>query len=423
MLTENSRKKLIIIDPVVHSVGNRVFTHFLANHLKGAFDITFVSTFGFNPAALAPQDVNHIRLADDTYGYHLIDRLYKAFPRLSLTGWGIYIFLFSMLVFGDLVRRRLLTGSEVIYLIDIDPFVALVFSPFIKQRMVLELSTNPALFQNARHLVQKRGGLKLIIHACRLVLNPFIKCYIHRQNICIASSEEFAEKFAGGPIEPAIVNIPVPINRVVPSPAAVSAMQRRLTANGVAPGDRIVLMFGINHLSKDYTTVFRSLAHVNGSTRFKLIVAGHQKFKNANDPYLLKRTYDRHDRVIILDIFFSEEDKAALYYCSDLALIALVGSFFYPSATLNDAIGAGTPVIAADTGFVGKTVRSGGIGRTYRCGDWRDLGAALSHFPDRASRDYADMSRNMETLCQRFSWQEIARTYIQHLTPGERVAE
>lgn len=412
MGARKTKQKLVIVDPVIHSVGNRIFCANLCNELKAELNIIVISPFGFKPDELTPQGVNCEILSRSSSKYKAVERLFQTLTSSSATIWGIQIFIFSFMILMDLLLRRRLTGSATLYLIDMDPFLSVIFAGLVSNKVVLDLATNLALFQNPKYIKRKKGINRALIRLCRIILIPFIPKFVRKNNKLIASSQQFSSTFSDTVVEDAVVDIPVPVRMVTVKESAADRIKAILSGYNVDSDAKKLLMFGVNHVSKDYATIFKSLDLLNRHEKIKLIIAGRQRFDNANNPYRLKAEHDVEDNtVLILDRFFSEDDKAALFKAVDIVLIPLPVTFIYPSATLNDAIGVNSPVIAGDTGFVGKTVKDNLIGYTYNCGDHEDLASKIVSFPARGTEAYDRMASNMRTLSGRYSWQKIAQRY------------
>lgn len=412
MGARNTKKKLVLADPVIHSVGNRIFCANLCNELKADLNIIVISPFGFKPDELTPQGIKCEVLSRSSGKYKAAERLFQTLTSSSATIWGLQIFIFSFMILADLLRRPGLTRSATLYLIDMDPFLSVIFSGLVSNKVVLDLSTNLALFQNPKYIKRKKGINRALIRLCRIILIPFIPKFVRNNNKLIASSQQFSSRFSDTVVEDAVVDIPVPIRTVTLKESAAGRIKSIFSRYHVDSDAKKLLIFGVNHISKDYATIFKSLDLLNRHEKIKLIIAGRQRFDNTNNPYRLKAEHDaENDTVLILDRFFSEDDKAALFKAVDIVLIPLPATFIYPSATLNDAIGVNSPVIAGDTGFVGKTVKENAIGYTYNCGDHEDLASKIVNFPARGSEAYDRMASNMRTLSGRYSWEKIAQRY------------
>jgi hypothetical protein len=93
-------------------------------------------------------------------------------------------------------------------------------------------------------------------------------------------------------------------------------------------------------------------------------------------------------RARMIDRFVPEAEFMECFAASDWVLIPYRG-FRFSSGILANAIGAGRPVIAGESGLVGRWVRERGLGMTVRTTGARDLAACIAG----ASRDLAAACR------------------------------
>ena len=140
------------------------------------------------------------------------------------------------------------------------------------------------------------------------------------------------------------------------------------------PKDKtILLVFGIGHSGKSYETIVRTTKNLNSNC--KVLFAG--RSLPANDAKLLSKKYNCEDSIIIFDKYISDTEHPYFFYAADYVILSYKKEFFEYSAVLLDAIKYGLPVIACDAFWIGKMVKTNGLGKTFATEDPNSLEKAI----------------------------------------------
>jgi glycosyltransferase involved in cell wall biosynthesis len=131
---------------------------------------------------------------------------------------------------------------------------------------------------------------------------------------------------------------------------------------GIAPGERVGLLFGASHPGKDVDVVFRTFAGLSG---WRLLTGGQVGGEPAD-----------------------EATRDLLYSAADVVVLSFVADLDRDSGGLMDAIGWGVPVVCSDRSIPADLVREYRLGTIFTPGDGASLRAALAGVPSEiAPRD------------------------------------
>lgn len=219
-----------------------------------------------------------------------------------------------------------------------------------------------------------------------------------------ANRAQLAERF----------EIPIGRIRVVPHgsydvfrthPVDRTAARRLLGVPHDAP---VVLFFGEIRREKNLDGLVRALAPVRRRVPdAMLLIAG--KLRHF-DPELVTDELDRlglRDAVDFRPVFVDDAHVDAYFAACDV--VALPYRDITQSGVVFQAMTAGRPVVATDTGGLGHTVREAGCGLVVPVDDEAALAGALAELlsdPDRA-RELGERGR--EAAATTFSWERCAR--------------
>lgn len=145
---------------------------------------------------------------------------------------------------------------------------------------------------------------------------------------------------------------------------------------GLAPTDRVALMFGTPHARKDPEPVWQAFAELPD---WKLVIAG----SGAADAYRDWRSRQANVSAVpvLFEGFVYDDLRTDLYSAADLAVLSFVSGATSDSATINDAISYGIPVVASSPGFVADAVLRLGIGTVFDAGVSSSLSKAVARAP------------------------------------------
>jgi len=184
------------------------------------------------------------------------------------------------------------------------------------------------------------------------------------------------------------------------------AAARRLL--GVPAEAPVVLFFGEIRREKNLDGLVRAMASVRQRVPdAHLLAAG--KLRHF-DPELVTRELDRLDLREAVDfrpVFVDDAHVDAYFAAADV--VALPYRDITQSGVVFQAMTAGRPVVATDTGALGHTVREAGSGLVVPVDDEAALATALADLladPDRA-REFGDRGRHAAATT--FSWERCAR--------------
>jgi glycosyltransferase involved in cell wall biosynthesis len=166
----------------------------------------------------------------------------------------------------------------------------------------------------------------------------------------------------------------VPFLRPVPIPIAGCTRRERIpdarARLGIAPDERVGLLFGASHPGKDVDVVFRTFASLSG---WRLVTGGQLGGEVAD-----------------------EAARALLYSAADVVVLSFVADLDRDSGGLMDAIGWGVPVVCSDHSMPADIVREYHLGAIFAPGDQESLRRALAEVPQQI--DPRDLERARHEL-------------------------
>lgn len=144
--------------------------------------------------------------------------------------------------------------------------------------------------------------------------------------------------------------------------------------------DICILLFGINHASKDTSTLLQSLRLLRSRKlkifrRIRLIVAGVQV--TDGDRITGEEISKEFQRVTVLNQNISEEHKIMLYDLCDFAFAGFKTSFTSSSGTINDCLELQTPVITSSHLEISNYLVSHEAATLYEAEDSESLYTAI----------------------------------------------
>ncbi|HOX24381.1 MAG TPA: glycosyltransferase family 4 protein [Candidatus Krumholzibacteria bacterium] len=177
---------------------------------------------------------------------------------------------------------------------------------------------------------------------------------------------------------------------------------------GIPAGAPLVLFFGEIRREKNLDGLVRAMAAVRERVPdARLLAAGRLRHL---DPAVITAEIDRLDLRGAVDfrpVFVEDAQVDAYFAAADVVALPYRG--ITQSGVVFQAMTAGRPVVATDTGALGHTVRESGCGRVVPAGDDQALADALADLladPARAA-EYGERGR--AAAAGAFSWERCAR--------------
>lgn len=208
-----------------------------------------------------------------------------------------------------------------------------------------------------------------------------------------------------------ITVVPLGANTAMPNTALTPAAARERL--GLAPGDRVLLAFGLIRPYKGLEYLVRALAVLaRGDSRYKLVIAGRPRFGDEDYWELVQREIGAAglaDRVA-QHIEFVGEGEAEVFFKAADAMV-LPYTHIYDSGVLWTGFSFGLPAIATDVGSMAEAIREGENGCLCPPRDPAALAAAIERYF--ASPLYADLGRARLAIAaeakRTHSWTAVAR--------------
>ena len=173
---------------------------------------------------------------------------------------------------------------------------------------------------------------------------------------------------------------------------------------GLPQGERLALLFGVNHPEKDSELVWEAFA---STSDWRLIVAG-AKSADAYRVWASSRA-EPETQPILFDGFADEATRSCHFAACDVVVISFKPGKPSDSGSLVDAIAWGKAIVCSDGCPTAEVVRTYGLGRVFELGNVQSLvesldGAALHPDPEgleRARKEFSSSAiarRNLAAL-------------------------
>jgi glycosyltransferase involved in cell wall biosynthesis len=177
---------------------------------------------------------------------------------------------------------------------------------------------------------------------------------------------------------------------------------------GVPADDPLVLFFGEIRREKNLDGLIRAMAQVRRRVpRARLLAAG--KLRHV-DPMLFITEIQRHglrEAVDLRPVYVDDAHVDAHFAAADV--VALPYRDITQSGVVFQAMTAGKPVVATDTGALGHTVREAGCGLVVPVGDDDALARAIADVLVNPERAGFLGAAGLEAAATTFSWKRCAR--------------
>jgi glycosyltransferase involved in cell wall biosynthesis len=243
----------------------------------------------------------------------------------------------------------------------------------------------------------------------RLLENQLSRWVVRLRNTSyVTDGERLADDYRETGFEGSLRYIP-PVGVIPKSTPPVSRCREQLH---LSPTAVVLLVFGVGHAGKDYSTIFRALqARADaGGDEMTILFAG--RSTAGNDPRALARAYHLEGQVSVHDAFIPKERVPIYFGAADCVLMSYVDAFSMDSGVLADAMAFGKPVIASDVGSVGRSVRDRGFGLVFAPNDAQGLRSRIDEFVRLSSEERSALANRAREAGRGMSWKNIARAHL-----------
>lgn len=225
--------------------------------------------------------------------------------------------------------------------------------------------------------------------------------------ICYTNSVRYS--YSGRPFYRKIVYMFRGVAAPEPGTLTPYEARRRL---GLPQDGTIFLNFGINHRDKNFEVIFQAAKDL--SEPCNLLFAGRiQSAFQENNPLRLARKYGLYQNVIIVDRYLTDEEVKTYFNAADAAIISHRKDFKGASGVLSAAAQYYLPVIAADTGEIGKAVKGYQLGLTFEAENPHSLRVAILSFLNLSEEQKQEIKMNLSHFARTHSWQQVAQRHIE----------
>jgi glycosyltransferase involved in cell wall biosynthesis len=177
---------------------------------------------------------------------------------------------------------------------------------------------------------------------------------------------------------------------------------------GVRAGVPLVLFFGEIRAEKNLDGLVRAMAAVREQVPdAQLLAAGKVRHVDPADIQAEITRLGLQDAVDLRPVYVDDAHVDAHFAAADV--VALPYREITQSGVVFQAMTAGTPVVATDTGGLGHTVREAGCGLVVPAGDEAALARALAELLGDPAKRQALGEKGREAAATTYSWEACAR--------------
>jgi len=169
-------------------------------------------------------------------------------------------------------------------------------------------------------------------------------------------------------------------------------------------------MFGAMRTVKGLDDLIDAVALL-GPNRIRVLVAGEATLDF--DP--VQRAAERGcaDDFLFHMRYIPDEEKDAFFRAADLAVLPYKGFFHGESGVLAHTSEYGLPVVASDTGELGKRVREQGLGLLCEPDNAASLAAALRRFVALQPEERRELRARVATYAASNTWARVAQRHVE----------
>jgi D-inositol-3-phosphate glycosyltransferase len=183
---------------------------------------------------------------------------------------------------------------------------------------------------------------------------------------------------------------------------------------GIAPQDRVLLLFGGVRPYKGYEVVLQALTRLGtAKDPWLLIVAGGSPPRERFYRQMLQ-DYVEHEGLHSLVRFYGRvsDDEVELFFeAADVLILPYIAADFQ-SGVLFLAYRFGIPIIASNVGSFPEEIENGVRGYIFRTGDSVDLAAKIQQFYQELYKQPATRQYIQQYAMEKYSWERIGRTML-----------
>jgi len=223
---------------------------------------------------------------------------------------------------------------------------------------------------------------------------------LHRLFVHSARIKRLLLEVYGPTVDTRIVVVPDPS----PTPKGLSAAVARQEL-GLPPDGPVLLFFGALRSDKGPDILLDALRLLDGDWR--AVVVGRPSAIGHAEVETYRKTLSHPDRLIPRLGFVQEEDVDRYFAAADVIVLPYRRTFRGTSGVLQHAAAAGKPVIAADVGDIGPTVREQALGLVVEPESSQALARALRTFLRAAQRFQKDVEPRARAYASASDWRVL----------------
>ena len=207
----------------------------------------------------------------------------------------------------------------------------------------------------------------------------------------VVQTEEWASAWAS--LAPFIATEVIPLTGARTC-ASIPGARARL---GLAPDERVALMFGAVHPEKDCSVVWRAFTELPD---WRLLIVG-----TVAGAYTASLEHLRlGQRPIVIDGYVDNAWRDLAYAAADVVVLSFRPNHYRDSGVLADAIAWGVPVVCSTSSASAECVAEYGLGVAFESGDASSLVRAVSSIPRVRPEDVERARRALSNVAVARRW-------------------
>jgi glycosyltransferase involved in cell wall biosynthesis len=403
--------KVLVINPIAHYPGHpAAYLPQLIRGLQGnGCEVSLVTFCGLRENAQLAADRQYTAVRELAWAGTLLRR--SGYRQLG--GWKEK-FHDLWMSFCCLILARRIMGQvpfDAIHLQDGEPFINILLS------MNNQVRTIVPMFHGYAYLIQRKairqeGLARVLVELVRFTVALPLRLFLKNGHSFVVHSKFDRALHQGTRMAEKVSYIPVP---VVDVPPRQSGAHSRKTARGqlsLPDGATVFLVFGINHVGKNYRCIFEALKHWSDRGDVLVMFAGEIAYKGnpMNDADLLESEY-RTNRVRIVDTFIPSGELPTYFDAADAIILSYQRRVMASSGVLSDACGYAVPVLASNRGLVGSWVENYRLGLVFGAEDADALRREMERFLYMSEAEKERIRANLKQFAKENSWSRAGSAY------------
>jgi len=168
----------------------------------------------------------------------------------------------------------------------------------------------------------------------------------------------------------------------------------------------ILLYFGVLTREKGLDILLEAIKEIKG--KFKLLIAGRPVYFTKSYIEAYKTQLDEPTKIIDHIEYISQDDVPFYFLSADAVILPYRKSFLGTSGVLQQACGAGKPVIATNVGEIGETVRKYNLGIVVSPESPDSLREGIQEFLKNYQEMIKKIKQNAIKYAEEHSWEKMA---------------